>query len=71
MSLSAFRTVGMQANAFADTGTLGGGFVEFSRTDHTGVYPDDHSRDAWPVVSDEVGGAAPPVTMRHIRVLCI
>ncbi len=48
----------MQANALAYTGTLGGGFVEFSCTDHTAVYPDDHSRDAWPVDSDEVGGAA-------------
>ena len=48
----------MQANAFADTGNLGCGFVEFSCTDHTGVYPDDHSRDAWPDDFDEVGGAA-------------
>ncbi len=48
----------MQANAFAGTGTLGGGFMEFSCAGHAGVYPDDHSRDAWPVDSDEVGGAA-------------
>ncbi len=48
----------MQANAYADTGTLGGGFVESSCTDHTGAYPDDHSRDASPVDSDEVSGAA-------------
>ncbi len=48
----------MQSNAFAYTGTLGDGFVEVSCTDHTGVYPDDHSRDACPVDSDEVGRAA-------------
>ena len=58
MSISAFRSAGMQANAYADTGTLGCGFVEFRCTDHTGVYPDDHSCDAWPVDSIEVGGAA-------------
>ena len=47
----------MQANAFAYTGTLGGGFLESNCTDYTGVYPDDRSREAWPVDSDEVGGA--------------
>ncbi len=61
----------MQANAYADTDTLGGGIMESSYADHTGAYPDDRSREAWPVDSDQVGGAAPPVTMRHIQVLCI
>jgi len=48
----------MQTNAYADTDTLGGGIVEFSCSDYTRVYPDVRSRDAWPVDSDEVGGAA-------------
>ena len=48
----------MQANALAYTGTLGGGIVKFSCTEHTGVYPDDHSREASPVDSDESSGAA-------------
>ena len=61
----------MQANAYADTDTLGGGIVESSYAYHAGAYPDDRSREAWPVVSDQVGGAAPTVTKRHIRMLCI
>ncbi len=61
----------MQANAYADTDTLGCGIVESSYADHARAYPDDRSREAWPVDSDQVGGAAPPVTKRHIRMLCI
>lgn len=48
----------MQTNAYAYTGTPGGDIVESSCTDHAGVYPDDRSHEAWPVDSDQVGGAA-------------
>ncbi len=37
VSLNAFRTGGMQANVFADTGTLSDGLVEFSCADHAGA----------------------------------
>ena len=47
----------MQASACADTHTLGGGIVESSYADHAGASPDDRSREAWPVDSDQVGGA--------------
>ncbi len=70
MSLSALRTAGMQANALAYTGTLVGGFVELSCTGRAGARPDGLSHDSRPVDSDDVNGAAPPVTMRYGRMLC-
>jgi hypothetical protein len=71
VSLSAFKTAGMQANAFADTGTLGGGLVESGCAGQAGARPNGLSHGSRPVDSDEVSGAAQSVTMRHIRLLCI
>ncbi len=36
----------MQASAYADTDSLGGGVVESSYVDHAGAYPYDRSREA-------------------------
>ena len=60
----------MQANAYADTGTLGFGLVERGCAGYACARPDGLSHGSRPVVPDEVGRAAPPVTMRHVRMLC-
>jgi hypothetical protein len=58
VSLSAFRTAGMQANALAYTGTLGGGLVERGCAGHAGARPDGLSHGSRPVDSDDVSGVA-------------